>query len=199
MNPENCITDEDAEDRFLRANTWGMLAHMLAAAPNAALLQRLAALPRAAEHDTTLGWAWADLAQAARETDADRLKAEYQALFIGVTRGEVMPYASWYHTGFLIDKPLVDIRADLTALGYGRKPGIREPEDHAAALCEVMAHLVADGDLRQAAFFQRHLTSWLPRLLNDVDRAPSAVFYRAFSEFALTFVELEDEYLDKTS
>lgn len=189
------LADETPEERYLRANTYALLAHLLAGVPGAELRQLIAALPATAENDTPLDHAWADLALATRGADGEILRAEYQTVFIGVTRGEVLPYASWYRTGFLMEKPLADLRADLTHLGYVRQPGVHEPEDHAAALCEVMAQLASAADSRQVEFFQVHMVPWLSKFFQDVQTAHSAVFYRPVGALGMAFMAFEEGYM----
>ncbi len=108
-----------------------------------------------------------------------------------------MPFASWYQTGFLMEKPLAVLREDLAALGFERQSDTHEPEDHVAALCEVMAILISDGqDLsRQAEFFNAHLAPWLDHFFSDLSTAKNAVFYRAVGRLGRAFIEFERNYL----
>jgi TorA maturation chaperone TorD len=53
--------------------------------------------------------------------------AEYQDLFIGLARGELVPYGSYYLTGFLHEKPLSKLRQDMARLGVEREDGVAEP------------------------------------------------------------------------
>src|SRR5256714_12607299 len=122
-----------------RAQEYALLAVLLARAPDAALLERIAALRGDA---TPLGMAHAALAHAAGEVSADRIEREFFDLFIGVGRGELLPYGSYYLTGFLNERPLARLRADLRLLGIERVEEQHEPEDHAAVLCEIMARLI---------------------------------------------------------
>src|SRR6187431_1946670 len=126
-----------------RAQEYALLASLLVRAPDAALLGKLAALRGDA---TPLGVAHVALAQAAAETGVERVEREYFDLFIGLGRGELLPYASYYLTGFLHERPLARLRGDLAPLGIERVEGNYEPEDHVATLCEIMARLVS-GDL----------------------------------------------------
>src|SRR5712664_1502784 len=123
-----------------RAQEYALLSVLLARAPNAALLERLAALRGDA---SALGLAHAALADAAGRTNAERVEREYFNLFIGLGRGELLPYGSYYLTGFLHERPLARLREDLSRLGIERVEGQAEPEDHAAILCEIMAGLVS--------------------------------------------------------
>ena len=123
---------------------------------------------------------------------------EFHDLFIGVGRGELIPYGSWYRTGFVMDKPLAVLRSDLAALGFERREDVSEPEDHAAALLETMALIAAspehDFDV-QRRFFDRHLAIWMPTFFADLQSADSARFYRAVGKFGERFMKFETQYL----
>ncbi|ROR32331.1 TorD/DmsD family molecular chaperone [Inmirania thermothiophila] len=179
----------------LRGATWGLLGLLLARPPEAALLARLGGAGGAGED--ALARAWEALAAAARATDPEAAEEEYHALFIGLGRGEVLPFASWYLTGALMERPLARLREDLARLGYARREEVREPEDHAAALCETMALLIADGadEATQRRFFDAHIGPWMGRLFDDLRQAPSARLYRAAGELGRCFLELEERYL----
>jgi TorA maturation chaperone TorD len=103
-----------------------------------------------------------------------------------VGRGELMPYGSWYLTGFLMEQPLARLRGELSELGFARRDGVKEPEDHAAALCDVMAMISTGEDAAsldvQTGFFSRHIAPWMGRFFRDMQQAPSARFYRAVGQ-----------------
>jgi TorA maturation chaperone TorD len=184
-----CATDEIDG---LRAREYALLARLMARAPDAILLRDLAAL----EGDTSpIGRAHAALASAARDASPRSVEREFFKLFIGVGRGELLPYGSYYRTGFLNERPLADVRRDLAALGLQRADGLHDPEDHVAILCDVMAGL-ARGDMPASAvserdFFARHLAPWAGRFFTDLAGAPSAGFYRAVGDLGATFVAIE--------
>jgi len=182
-------------DDQVRAHTYGLLGALLSAPPGADLLELLSAVDAAARAEGDFAAAWRELAIAASR--AQGVDAEYQDLFIGVGRGQVVPYGSWYMTGFLMDKPLALLRADLARLGFERQADVKEPEDHAAALCETMAMLINDGhDLDgQRHFYQTHMGPWMKTFFRDLREAPSASFYRAVGQFGEQFVEFESAYL----
>ena len=126
--------------------------------------------------------------EAARAADAEQVGREYFDLFIGLGRGELLPYGSYYLTGFLHERPLARLRGDLAALGIARAEGNPEPEDHAAILCEIMAGLIG-GDFAGAArgptaLFEKHLAPWIGRFFADLERAEAAKFYRASARSA---------------
>ena len=186
-----------AEESALRAQHWDLLARLLSSPPDAALLQGLAVL----EGDgSDLGRAYAGLAAAAAAMAEARAEREFFDLFVGVGRGELLPYASFYLTGFLNERPLADLRRDLARMGVERAAGRFEPEDHIASLCEIMAGL-ARGDFDasvlgcgaagEAGFFARHLEPWVEMAFEDMGVAPSARFYRAVAEVGRVFAGIE--------
>jgi TorA maturation chaperone TorD len=141
-----------------------------------------------------LGEAYAALGAAASVTP-EAAEREYFQLFIGVGRGELLPYASYYLTGFLHERPLAELRSDLARLGVERARGVAEPEDHIAFLCETYAGLIAGAfaaDPQEAApFFTRHIRPWAARLFADLEKAEAAGFYRAVAQLGRTAVEIE--------
>jgi len=182
-----------------RAQEYALLATLLARAPDRELLARLARLKADA---TPLGIAHGKLAEAAGAADAARLEREYFNLFVGVGRGEMLPYGSYYLTGFLHERPLARVRSDLADLGIARAEDQCEPEDHIAILCEVMAGLaggtfpVAAGDdsrRSEKQFFDRHVAPWAHRFFADLERAEAADFYRAVAAVGATFIDIETE------
>lgn len=181
-------SDSLAED-VLRAQQYGFLARLLAAAPSDEVLADVAAMKG---DGTALGQAYDVLAGTAATTTAAQVESEFFELFIGVGRGELLPYASFYLTGFLNERPLADLRADLARLGIARAEGRYEPEDHLALLFEVMAGM-ASGDVAgdQAAFFDRHIAPWAAQFFDDLAIAPSARFYRPLAEIGRLFVDIE--------
>ncbi len=186
------------DEQARRAGMYSMLAALLRAAPDDPTLSFFAALAADAKTDSSeLALALDMLALAARHSDTAALRDEYHQLFIGLGRGEIVPYGSWYQTGFLMEKPLSLLRADLAELGFERDPDVCEPEDHIAALCEVMAMLIQEGaDLeRQQQFFDAHIDTWADAFFNDLSEARSAVFYRSAARFGRAFIGLESSYL----
>jgi TorA maturation chaperone TorD len=177
-----------------RAQEYALLAMLLARTPDAATLSRIAELRCDA---TPLGLAHAALAQAAENASAEKIEREFFNLFIGVGRGELLPYGSYYLTGFLHERPLARLREDLRALGIERAEGEVEPEDHAAILCQIMAGL-ADGQFAaapglQQQFFEKHLAPWIGRFFADLERAEAADFYRRAGTVGRLFLEIEAE------
>jgi TorA maturation chaperone TorD len=192
---EHPPTTNDIDDvEMARSQEYALLSTLLARAPDQALLARLAELSGDA---SPLGLAHAAVADAARRTSAARVEREYFDLFIGLGRGELLPYGSYYLTGFLHDRPLARLREDLIRLGLERAAGQAEPEDHAAILCEVMAGVVSrrfpaapDAD---RTLFDNHLSPWIGRFFADLEGAEVADFYRRVGRLGRVFIEIETE------
>lgn len=187
-----------AAEEQLRAQTYSLLSHLLAGPPDSTLIESLKACDVAPQgEESVLAAAWRMLAIAASRTTAADLQDEYQALFIGIGRGELVPYASWYLTGFLMEQPLARLRSDLRVLGIERDADVHEPEDHAAALCAAMSLLAVDDDARSQArqrdFFLRHLEPWMAQLFLDMQQASSARFYRAVGQLGEQFMAVEGQ------
>jgi len=137
---------------------------------------------------------WRQLVAAARDASAEALEDEYHDLFIGLGRGEVVPFASWHLTGFLMERPLSDLRDDLKALGLTADAAQKDPEDHIAALCESMALIIRAEDVdaaRERAFFARHLQPWAAKFFAELQSAKAARFYRAVGALGQRFVDIE--------
>ena len=186
-------TEVDAVD-VARAQEYALLSVLLSRAPDASLLDRLGALRGDA---SPLGLAHAALAEAASRCGVERVEREYFDLFIGLGRGELLPYGSYYLTGFLHERPLARLRADLAGLGIERTTGQAEPEDHAAILCEIMAGLACRRFAAAAgadqALFEAHLAPWIGRFFADLEQADTADFYRRVGTLGRVFVEIESE------
>ena len=187
-----------AEEQARRAGTYSILAALLRQSPGAELLEFTTRLEAdAAEQKSELALALTMLSLAARHSDPAELRDEFHTLFIGLGRGELMPFGSWYQTGFLMEKPLGLLREDLARLGFERAAGVHEPEDHIAALCEVMAMLIRE-DLPiegQRHFFNSHIGNWAETFFSDLAAARSAVFYKSVARLGGAFMALESRYL----
>jgi len=188
-----CAQAVDDVDRA-RAQEYALLARLLTRAPDAGLLKKIGQLRG---DETPLGVVHLELAEAARRTDAAKIEREFFDLFVGVGRGELLPYASYYLTGFLHERPLARLREDLASIAVARVEGIAEPEDHAGILCEIMAGL-ASGQLpapqeSSRMVFEKHLAPWMGRFFADLERAEAAQFYRRVGTVGRTFIEIESE------
>ena len=186
-----------SEEQMLRASAYNLLGALLRSPPDQALLEHVAGFAAVQSEADELALSMSILGLSASSASRERVDDEYHQLFIGIGRGELVPYGAWYLTGFLMEKPLGQLRDDLRALGFERDENVREPEDHAAALCEVMAMLIMDNRTHalQADFFNRHIGSWFGRFFADLAQARSADFYRAVGRFGQAFTEFDNQYL----
>jgi TorA maturation chaperone TorD len=190
---EAAVRSVDETER-LRANVYALLARFLARPPDEAL------------HNETAGWqgdesefgrAISKLAKLAAGSDPRSAKHEYEDLFIGVGRGELVPYGSYYLTGFLYEKPLARVRQSLRELGVERDPSVKDPEDHIAALLDVMVGMILGTFGRpaslqdQKAFFDEHIASWAPYFFKDLEKAEAVRLYAGVGSVGRQFLEIE--------
>ena len=185
-----------AEEDRLRAQWYSLLAQFLSVEPEAATLE----LARALTGDgSDLGKGVSALAAAAKGATVAGLEEEFFNLFIGIGQGELLPYGSYYLTGFLNEKPLAALRVDMDELGIGRVEGVKEPEDHIASLCEMMAGMITGafgepvGLDRQRDFFDKHIGCWAPRFFEDLQAAETAVFYMPVGLIGSVFMSVESQ------
>ena len=191
------------DEEIARAELYGLLARLWFAPPDAELLGALGvAVTEAPAAGGFLEEPWRTLVGAARATDVAGARAEYDALFGGIGKPEVLLYGSHYLSGFLNDKPLAQLRTDLARLGLARDETLGETEDHIACLCEVMRYLIAGDDVavanlkEQQAFFARHVQPWVPALCDAVAQHPKAKLYAALAAFTQAFVGVEAQGFD---
>lgn len=188
----------DPEDRA-RANFYGVLAALYGDAPSARLLQAVGDAQRLPDAEAgSLPTAWNRMADACKAMDAEAAQQEYWDLFVGTGKSEVNLHASHWLSGFMMEKPLVELRTDLAALGLSRKPSSSLLEDHVAALFETMRLLIegegarAPGTLaEQKRFFERHIAPWVDDLCTALKQSALANFYRPVGEFTESFVAIE--------
>ena len=186
-----CVAPED----LLRAQMYRLLVRFLSAPPTPGDLRTAAALKG---NDSVLGRTISTFARLAGHASPAAVREEYYVLFIGLGRGELVPYGSYYLAGFLHEKPLAKLRQDMERLGIARDPEVRDPEDHIASLCEMMAGLI-EGRFgaplplaEQRRFFETHLGSWAGYFFRDLEAAQSSGLYAALGTVGRTFLEIEE-------
>jgi len=186
-------------DDTLRAHVYSLLAALLTGPPSADLLRLLGRIEDKQASDSEMAQAWRMIKEAGGQTNTALLDDEYHRLFVGLGRGELVPYGSWYQTGSVMAQPLARLRSDLAVLGIQRRSNVRETEDHAAALCETMAIICSYpaeiGLETQKAFFSDHLKGWMDRFFKDMQQASAAQFYRAVGRLGEAFLALEKAYM----
>ena len=195
MNVAAAIADVPEEDQ-LRADLYNYLGLMLAGPPDQLLLDQSAGL---SGDETDLGQAINGLARVAKISKPKAVRTEYNALFIGLGRGELLPFASYYLTGFLNEKPLANLRATMADFGMTRANDVFEPEDNIASLMEMMAGMIVGRFGRvasvaeQQAFFNAHISTWATHYFNDLQGAKSSILYASIGAVGLAFMEIEKE------
>ncbi len=183
-----------SEDDILRADMYGFLARLLLVRPTDRTLQEIAGL---SGDRSPIGAEINALADCARSMSAKTVSEEYDGLFIGLGRGELVPYGSYYLTGFLNEKPLAHLRADMRRLGIRRRNDVKEPEDHIGSLMEMMAGLIVGSyglpatTQTQKAFFDANISSWAGYFFRDLSTADLSRFYRPVGVIGQTFCEIE--------
>ncbi len=177
-----------------RAREYMLLGNLMRQAPSAKLIADISRLQGDA---SPLGLLHMSLAEAADETSAETESREFFRLFVGVGRGELLPYGSYYLTGFLHERPLAKVREDMARLGIERVDGLAEPEDHAGILFDVMAGLITGqfgmGEDDQKVFFTQHISPWVTRLFADMESCARTPFFKAAARVGEAFVNIETE------
>ncbi|MDU8929358.1 molecular chaperone TorD family protein [Alisedimentitalea sp. MJ-SS2] len=193
---EQTTAPQVSEEDRLRADLYNYLGVMLAGPPGEMLLSQTAGL---SGDDGPLGQGITALAKVAALTKSEAAEREFNKLFIGLGRGELLPYASYYLTGFLNEKPLATLRRDMAARGLTRAENVYEPEDNIASLMEMMGALIVGrfGDPAtledQKTFFNRHIAPWARHFYTDLEGAKNSVLYAALGQVGRVFMEIESE------
>jgi len=184
------------EEELLRANIYALLSALLIAPPDQ---QALDVIRKLEGDDSAFGLALTELSEQAKKINTGDLTDEFTRLFYGHgAGGELHPYASYYLTGFIYEKPLADLRQDLGVLGRARTDATSEPEDHIAILMNTLHDLITgtqgvrldlDG---QKGFFDKHVAPWAGRFFADLEMAENAEFYRPVGAIGRLLMEIED-------
>lgn len=190
-----------SEDR-LRADLYNFLGLLLAGPPDELVLAQCAGLEGDASE---LGNAINTLSRVAKVTKPTKVESEFNALFIGLGRGELLPYASYYLTGFLNEKPLAQLRKDMIARGLARAENVFEPEDNIASLMEMMGAMIvgrfgvpATLD-EQKTFFNTHIAPWAGHFFSDLEAAKNSILYASVGSVGKAFIEIEREAFRMTA
>ena len=183
-----------APEEQARANFYGLLARLFYSPPDASLLRALAMADELDAEDETLAARWRELMAAAAATEAEAVRAEYDEAFVGTGKAPVTLYACAYSLRYTNDTPLAALRADVAALGLGRREQAGEPEDHIAALCDTMRHLIAEQQRplgEQQRFFARWMKPNYEALCSAIEASERTSFYRHVARVANAFFSVE--------
>jgi len=185
--------------RSMRTDAYVMLAALLRDSPSPEAIDLLRNLSWEKDLPLRLQMALSELCRAGAEYPESSICEEYQRVFIGLGSGELVPYASWYVEKAIQSTPLAEIRGDLLRLAIVRQTDCFESEDHVGVLCEIMALLSAPQNeiplIEQAAFFNKHLATWMPLFFKDLQGLRNIPFYLTVAEFGRCFLETEAEFL----
>ena len=191
------------DEETARAEIYGLLSQLFYAPPSPELLAQLRlAATEAPAAGGFLEEPWRQLVGVARAMNDQAVQDEFEALFGGVGKPEVYLFGSYYLSGFLNEKPLVKLRADLAVLGLARDEAMMDTEDHIAYLCEVMRFLIAGDDAalsnlaHQRDFFSIHLQPWVAQMYESAGAHPKARFYASLAVFGAAFAEVETQGFD---
>lgn len=189
------------EDR-LRADLYNFMGLMLSGPPDQLLLDQCAGL---SGDESGLGKAISGLARVAKASKPSKVESEFNALFVGLGRGELLPYASYYLTGFLNEKPLATLRSDMAVRTMTRALNVYEPEDNIASLMEMMAGMIvgrfgtpATLD-DQKTFFNKHIAPWAGHFYSDLEAAKNSILYASVGNVGREFMEIEREAFRMTA
>jgi len=184
------------EEELYRAQVYQLLARLLGAPVDDELIDILKNING---DDSPLGVALNGLKDLAHRITLEEAVDEYSELFIGVTQGELIPFKSFYLTGFLNEKPLGEVRAHMEEIGIAKSDDEGDPEDHIASLFEMMNGMI-DGSFgkpftlpEQVRFFDNHIGNWAPKFFRDLEVAEAARFYVPVGRIGKLFMDVESE------
>jgi TorA maturation chaperone TorD len=150
------VTRPASAEEAGRADFYALLAALFHGAPDGRLLRTIALAAPIEGGDAALARAWLELIAASGVMDEEAVAEEFETLFVGVGKARVSVYSGFYVGATAVDHPRVRIIEDLAALRLARAAGVTEPEDHFAALFDVMRVLVAGGAGRAPAGGPQH-------------------------------------------
>jgi TorA maturation chaperone TorD len=196
MNVEDVeFEGPDQAEEQARAELYALLAELFYAPPSEDLVEKIAS--SRSEGESMFDTAWNELSQACAGLPLAAILEEYEQLFISVGKPEVVLFGSYYMAGFMMEKPLAELRDALVKLGLERAASVSESEDHVAALCEVMRYLILNADgaehsfAEQKQFFADFIQPWMPEMCNQLAAHPAAGFYAAVAGLMKAFLEVE--------
>ena len=177
-----------------RANFYALISRLFYCAPDAGLLAALAQADDLDADDEIIASAWRDLTKAAANAEPEAVREEYEAAFIGTGKAPITLYTSAYSVRYSNEMPLAALRGELAALGLGRRTDATEPEDHIAALCDVMRHFIAEQErdlAEQRRFFERWIHPIVEPLCDAIEASEVTAFYKCVGRMAKAFFSLE--------
>ena len=199
------LSKEGLAEDLARADLYGLLATLFFEPPNQTLLDQIMASSKpegGQAGEAPLEGVWMSLVEAAKNSKTADWKAEYDNSFLGVGKPNVFLYGSFYMSGHLHEKPLLEIRRSLQQFGLEGSDSISETEDHIATLFEVMRYLIAGEDVEvsnltnQRVFFNDHIRSWFDDLCDAIDADQEIHLYKSVSALTRVFLAVEGQSFD---
>jgi TorA maturation chaperone TorD len=187
---KHLLSDEDSA----RANWYAWFAAIWLNAPSS---EQIASWQQGlnVEDTSELGSTWSAVVTRAAELGAVSLQAEYDALFVSVGKPEIFPNASFHLTGFLHEKPLVEIRQRMQELGLGGFD-VSITEDHLGLLCTTMRELIAINSPGQVEFLQDYIASWADSFVDALEVSVRGDFYKNVAQLWQVFLAIEVQAFD---
>jgi len=198
------VGDVGLPEDLARADLYGLIARFFHLPPDQALLDQITATADQydAADEAPLAKAWMDLVEVAKNNSAKAWRDEFDLNFISVGKPNIVPNGSFYMTGHLNEKPLVNIRRALDEFRLEAAEDVTETEDHISALCEVMRYLIAGDDVEisnltnQRVFFNDHIRPWYEDLCNAIDAIPEMHLYHPVAALTREFLAIEGQSFD---
>jgi len=186
-----------APEDLARADIYAVLARFFYAPADPPLLDMMANSPPLEANESTgeFARAWAGLIAACAATNENAAQDEFDALFVGVGKAPISPYLGAWLPAAVSEHPLVDLHAFLLSQGLARQQAVSEPEDHIAAVYEVMRHLILQPHASmdaQREFFRHTIWPGVPRLCAALQANEHAQLFKAVARLASAFAELEN-------
>lgn len=129
--------------------------------------------------------------------DPDMLAKEYRRLFVGPNALQAPPYGSVYTDPdrVLFGASTLALRGWLNEMGIGVSNDIVAPEDHIATMLLLAAWIMRVKPAVLEDYLAKHLLTWAPHYLAELNEAAGAGFYRSLATLAELTLEGAREQL----
>jgi TorA maturation chaperone TorD len=199
---QNQIQGGLSGEDWARADFYALLAKLFSGKLDEAFIKGFDQLDKESIDATSpMGFEFQELIRAIGESTVEDIRSEFDTLFVGVGKPDIMLYGSYYLAGFLNEKPLVALRDDLLRLGLEADKKLTETEDHLAFLCEVMRYLILEEDPplpfdEQVRFFTQHMAPWYGQLCDAIEGHGKARFFKTVGRLTRVFFDIETQSFD---
>ena len=198
------VGDVGLPEDLARADLYGLIARFFHLPPDQELLDQIASTAdqQDAADQAPLAKAWMEVVEVAKNNPAKAWQEEFDLNFISVGKPNVVLNGSFYMSGHLNERPLVNIRRALEGFGLEASEEVTETEDHISALSEVMRYLIAGDDdevsnlTNQRVFFNENIRPWYEELCNAIEDIPEMHLYRPVAALTREFLAIEGQSFD---